>query len=559
MANYSDFFREFIAEYELTERSTFTREDIFDWFGHRYPDRARHFVQDQLLKKTTNYPDRVTFLPPPSAVDDLFFAEDRDFTKFTLYRKGIHPRPYYKSTERPIPPTRIANADGEVTSRDPALLGSRYRILSLLGKGGFGRTFLVEDQQSPTRKNRVVKQFRPQNDDPDLLPILRERFELEARTLESLGEANDQIPALHAYFFESGEFYLVQDWVDGRSVAKVIKEGGPLGEEEVRKFLVAILPVLEFIHEQGVIHRDISPNNVMIRARDGRPVLIDFGAVKEVASTLVDPHNYPSRTIAIGSPGYMSPEQGVGMPVYTSDLFSLGRTAVFMLTGRHPLEIYDRRTGEISWRGHTSVSEGLAKVLDKAVERHAHDRFHGAQEMLEALQGGRLSVPKRGPNRVIRIRAGGRQPTGETTLISKGTITRRNGDRQTPSPVDITEPTLLIRISKNYRQGMSAGELYDVTRGVWKVGERRKRARYAMAVYGGVVLEVYEINGWHHAGTTEYKTCPIEDMQVPGRWEFTGRVAADEVRDKYLGGSVAHYFKLGDRNPVSYINYANQE
>lgn len=521
MANYSDFFREFIAERGLNEQSTFTREDVFEWFERHHPDRARHFVQDQLLKKTTNYPDRVRFIPPPGEDDDLFFVEDGGFNRFTLYQRGVHPKPYYKPDERPLPPTRIAENEGGTVVNDPSLLGGRYRILSLLGQGGFGRTYLVEDGQSPTRRKRVVKQFKPQSHDPSLLPLLRERFELEAVTLETLGEASDRIPRLHAYFFEGGEFYLVQDWIEGRTVAKAVKEGGRFGEDGVREFLTDILPVLDFVHGQKVIHRDISPNNVMIRAMDGKPVLIDFGAVKEVASTVIDPHGYPSRSIAIGSPGYMPPEQGIGMPVYASDIFSLGLTAVFMLTGRHPLEIYDQRTGEIAWRGHAPVSESLARVLDKAVERHAHNRFAGAREMLDALNG---DV----------------DPPGGTTVPAEG--------------ARVTEPALLIRISKNYRQGMSADALYDVTRGVWKLSERRKRARYALAVYRGEVLEVYEIRDWHPAGTTEYKTCPVEDMQVPGRWEFTGRVAPEEVRNKYRGRSVAHYFKPGAMSPVFYVN-----
>ena len=111
-------------------------------------------------------------------------------------------------------------------SGHPAMLNNRYLILSALGRGGFGQTYLVEDMHSPSRRLRVVKQLKPQAADPELFPLIRGRFEREAATLERLGEATDQIPTLHAYFSEGGEFYLVQDWIEGRSIAQKVREGG---------------------------------------------------------------------------------------------------------------------------------------------------------------------------------------------------------------------------------------------------------------------------------------------------------------------------------------------
>ena len=115
-----------------------------------------------------------------------------------------------------------------------------------------------------------------------------------------------------------------------------------------------------------MIHRDINPNNVMICARDRVPVLIDFGGVKEVVIIVIDAHGHPSSTIAICSPGYMPLEQSAGMPVFAGDIFSLGLTAIFSLTGKHPREMLDLRTGKISWRGQApEVSERLAGVWTK--------------------------------------------------------------------------------------------------------------------------------------------------------------------------------------------------
>jgi hypothetical protein len=120
--------------------------------------------------------------------------------------------------------------------------------------------------------------------------------------------------------------------------------------------------------------------------------------------------------------------------------------------------------------------------------------------------------------------------------------------------IDIVDPVLLIRITQLYRDGMSARELYDATRGVWKVGSRREGARYALAVHDGVVREVYEITEWLPAGSTEYLAGRVTKDSHPGRWEFVGNVAPPAVRSRYLGASVAHYFRRGSQNPVRYVN-----
>jgi hypothetical protein len=122
----------------------------------------------------------------------------------------------------------------------------------------------------------------------------------------------------------------------------------------------------------------------------------------------------------------------------------------------------------------------------------------------------------------------------------------------TPSPVEVVDPVVLIRIPQLYENGMAGEELYDCTRGIWKIGVRREGAKFAFAVMGGVVLEVYEIAHWQPAGTSSYLT--RKDVAVPGRWEFIGRVAPEAVRTRYLGRSVKAYLPLGFQNPVRYVN-----
>ena len=119
---------------------------------------------------------------------------------------------------------------------------------------------------------------------------------------------------------------------------------------------------------------------------------------------------------------------------------------------------------------------------------------------------------------------------------------------------EITEPAALIRIAKLYSPALSPTELYEATRGVWRVGPRKEGVRLAFAVAEGTIVEVYEVGAWHAAGSTAYSTRPLSEVQLPGRWEFSGKVASGEARAKYVGKSVAHYFSRGSANPVVYVN-----
>jgi serine/threonine protein kinase, bacterial len=268
-----------------------------------------------------------------------------------------------------------------------ALLNNRYRISQTLGQGGCGQTFLAEDTHMPSNRPCVVKQLKPQTNDPAAYQIIRQRFQREAALLETLGRSNDRIPTLYAYFSEGEEFYLVQEWIDGKNLMQKVKEEGTGNDSQVRSLLISLLHVLDYIHSQGVIHRDIKPENIMLRAHDGKPVLIDFGAVKEIVATVIDSYGTPTSSIVIGSPGFMPLEQATGKPVFASDLYSLGLTAIYLLTGKRPQELTDLVTGEISWRQYApNTSPELAAVLDQATRPLAQQRYRTARQMLEALQ-----------------------------------------------------------------------------------------------------------------------------------------------------------------------------
>ena len=203
--------------------------------------------------------------------------------------------------------------------------------------------------------------------------------------LETLGGSIDQIPKLYAYFEEEGEYYLAQELIEGQTLGEKISKEGPMSEAACREFLTSFLSLLNEVHSQGIIHRDIKPSNIIMRARDGRPALIDFGIVKEAVSLSIDKAGN-TRTVNFGTPGYTPYEQARGTPVFASDLYSLGVTAIYALTGKHLNELIDPTSGDIHWRGHVSnVSAELAATLDKAIEPNYRDRYRTARGMLDAI------------------------------------------------------------------------------------------------------------------------------------------------------------------------------
>jgi len=269
------------------------------------------------------------------------------------------------------------------------LLNNRYQIIRSLGHGGFGETFLAEDTQMPSNRKCVIKQLKPTIEIPEVYQMVQDRFQREAAILEQLGEENNQIPRLYAYFAEDEKFYLVQEWVEGETLKQKVEKSGVMAESAVKEILVNILPVLDYVHSQKIVHRDIKPDNIILRDRDSKPVLIDFGAVRETMGAMITVGGSNSlSSIVIGTPGFMSAEQSSGRAVYVSDLYSLGLTAIYLLTGKVPLELAnDPSTAEVLWQPHApNVSPEFAAILDKSIQYHPRERYPNAKEMLAAVQ-----------------------------------------------------------------------------------------------------------------------------------------------------------------------------
>ncbi len=266
------------------------------------------------------------------------------------------------------------------------LLAGHYRVLQVLGVGGFGQTYITEDLHLPGNPKCVLKHLKPASADRSLLEIARKFFEKEAIVLQQLGN-HDRIPRLLAYFEEQQEFYLVQEYVPGNPLSTELKEGRKWQEQQVVELLAEILDILVFIHSQGVIHRDIKPDNIMRRASDRKLILIDFGAIKQVRNQQML-HGQQTMTVAIGTPGYMPIEQASGNPRASSDLYALGSIGIQALTGVNPYELAsDDLTGELKWEHLTVANPHLIAILQRMTRYHFKDRYLTASEALSAVRG----------------------------------------------------------------------------------------------------------------------------------------------------------------------------
>lgn len=262
-----------------------------------------------------------------------------------------------------------------------AILNKRYKIVELLGCGGFSYTYLAEDTHRPGNPLCVVKYLQPARKDEVFLDVARRLFKSEAEILEVLGQ-HEQIPQLMAYFEEHSQFYLVQEYIQGHSLHEELMPGKRFSNAEVVDFLNDVLQILDFVHGHGVIHRDIKPSNLMRREKDQRIVLIDFGAVKQIQPQ----HPTENPTVAVGTVGYAPPEQFMGQPRLNSDIYALGMIAIQALTGTPAKYLERDSTTELVWRHFAETTQELAAVLDKMVCFDFQRRYQSAKEVLYALQ-----------------------------------------------------------------------------------------------------------------------------------------------------------------------------
>jgi len=263
------------------------------------------------------------------------------------------------------------------------IIVGRYEVIKSIGSGGFGETFLAKDTQMPSGKQVVVKRLKPVNENNISMTLIQGLFEKEAKVLEELGQNSSQIPSLYAYFVEDDQFYLVQEYIEGKSLAEL----GVINCSQCESILSSLLNTLKYVHGNNIIHRDIKPENVIIRDSDRLPVLIDFGAVKESMGAVSLSSGSTVSSVIVGTRGFLPPEQSLGRTVFSSDLYALALTMIYSLTGKYPIEIPSNQiTGELDWQSLIpNLSPNLRIVLEKATKMDISSRYPTAQAMYQAL------------------------------------------------------------------------------------------------------------------------------------------------------------------------------
>lgn len=270
------------------------------------------------------------------------------------------------------------------------LLTGRYLILEKLGVGGFSETYLARDKYLPRHPLCVVKCLQLPSHSTIPLETAKHLFETEATLLEQFGQHHNQIPTLFAYCHEQDSTYLVQEYIDGENLSKWLMQGKRLTAKAAIALLVELLPILQYVHSHRVIHRDVTPSNLIRRRRDGKIVLIDFGAAYHLAETESATQPDASLPLAIGTPGYMPDEQHLGMAQFNSDLYALAIVVIHLLTGVNPQKFkQDLISGELDWQQYlqpdTNLNPGLVAVLNRMVRSRASDRYQQASEVLDDL------------------------------------------------------------------------------------------------------------------------------------------------------------------------------
>ncbi len=282
-------------------------------------------------------------------------------------------------------------------------LAGRYKIINKLGQGGFARTYTAQDLANPKNPPCVIKEIPfPKSENSLVLERARNRFQREANALQTLRN-DSRIPELFDRFEENDNFYLAQEYIEGTPLSQELGQNGQWTEAQTIALLREILEILKSIHQVNIIHRDITPSNLIRRTRDSKIVLIDFGAVKEISTFTYNNTGEILTSQAIGTEGYMSAEQynSRSVPQPYNDIYAVGIIAIQAITGRSPRNLpQDPDTCEIVWdystsnRGMLQVSEGLRNILNTMVRFHFQERYQSAAEVLQALDSLKLSDPK---------------------------------------------------------------------------------------------------------------------------------------------------------------------
>jgi serine/threonine protein kinase, bacterial len=389
------------------------------------------------------------------------------------------------------------------------LVRNRYRITKSLGQGGFGATFAAVDMSLPGEPVCVLKQLRPSNNHEKFLRMARELFEREARTLGKIGN-HPQVPRLLDYFEERQNFYLVQDFVSGSTLHQEVRKQGLFDEEKIHNFLVEILPVIQYVHSKEVIHRDIKPANIIRRDQDNKLVLIDFGAVKNEVSQALDSSaasgGIANTQFAVGTSGYAPPEQLAMRPMYASDLYALGVTCIYLMTGKSPKDIeHHDKTGEMLWQKQVKLSTPLLAILGKMLEPSVKHRYQSAEQVMRSLE------------------------LAAKPLVNAGSIpdsSQRVVDRPPPPPPSsngnqLSPAQKLAQTIRENRDKASNRSSFDPTVMEQPASPRSDRKRDVARMDAATLLKTYQ-RGQKSFNDVDLSSLSLTNANLPGAvWENT--------------------------------------
>ncbi len=261
------------------------------------------------------------------------------------------------------------------------IIVERYRIIELLNGTPGNRSYLGKDTSQSDFDECVIKQFLPPSKDATLLKISHNVLETEAKPLEKLAQQDDRIQSLTSFFEKNKNFYLVRNYIVGKSLKNEIVPGDKLNSEQVLDILLEVLEILVVVHQRGIIHGNLKPANIIRRESDNKLVLVDFGAPQEVVSNI------------IASSEYMPIEQAYRNAQFNSDIYTLGIIAIEALTGLNAKEITNQKNQKntdaekINWHPRSyQVNPKLAKIIDKMVDLNYQNRYQSAEEVLKDLQ-----------------------------------------------------------------------------------------------------------------------------------------------------------------------------
>lgn len=278
------------------------------------------------------------------------------------------------------------------------LLTGRYLILEKLGTGGFSETYLARDKYLPHHPLCVAKCLKLSSNNTLPLATAQRLFHTEAQVLGELGQHHQQIPTLLAFSHDQEVAYQIQQYVEGKSLGQCLQQGQRLNSETAIALLLDVLPVLQYVHQHQIVHRDIKPSNLIHSSTSNRMVLIDFGAACRMTKTTTGWRpDGEEADLAIGTPGYMPQEQQSGQVQFSSDLYALGVSILFLLTGIHPRKLeHNPLSGELEWLSELTqraIHPGLAQVLSGMVRHRASDRYATVAEVISAMSAF-VSFPK---------------------------------------------------------------------------------------------------------------------------------------------------------------------